>query len=284
MSRYLDHDNLASKQPNGEDERVCKVPKLSLKTNALKHAYYKLPKLSCKGEQFFYLQDSVLRINRTLLGERKITRCVYRAVERIDDRHYKFSEPLIKKDNFEIRVKNDFFLVECCTNTSHAEKDNNQRNDESIQKPNVMNEKNTSPHNMHPVNITKPDEIDLSQNKALEEDMETCSQQIDQFFAQIHRKHDVLRRIASIKPFVNSTQLNVLMIALDSMSHMAYQRCLPKTYAYLKDTLKAVILDAYNVIGDGTTAAIIPMFTGNCVLHLNRYLLTRFIGSRNIHA
>ena len=62
------------------------------------------------------------------------------------------------------------------------------------------------------------------------------------------------------------------MFALDSMSHMAYQRLLPKTYAYLRDTLNAVILDAYNIVGDGTTPAIIPMLTGKCVVCLTRYL------------
>ena len=244
MSHYLDHGNLKSKQPHSEDERVCKVPKLSLNTNALKRGYRKLPKLSCRGNQLFYLQDSVLRINRTLLGERKIIRCVYRAVDRINDRNYKFSEPLIKKDNFEIRVKNDFFFVECCTE-------------------NYTNVENAS---LHELNVTKPDEIDLSHNKPVEKELETCSPQTEQFFAQIHRKHDVLERIGSRKPFVNSTQLSVLMFALDSMSHLAYQRHLPKTYAYLKNTLKAVILDAYNIVGDATTAAIIPILTGNFFL------------------
>ncbi len=248
MSLYLDHGNFTSKQPNGKDERVCKVPKLSLKTNALKLGYRKLPKLSCKGNQLFYLQDSVLRINRTELGEKNITRCVYRAIERLNDRRHKFSEPLVRKDNFEIRVKNDFYLVECCTEKNKT----SQRNDRNV--------KNAG---LHELNGTNPDEIDLSQNKPLKTKLETCSPQTGQFFAHIHRKHDVLERILSIKPFVNSTQLNVLMFALDSMSHMAYQRYLPKTYAYLKDTLKAVILDAYNIVGDATTAAIIPILTGN---------------------
>ena len=71
------------------------------------------------------------------------------------------------------------------------------------------------------------------------------------------------RELLAKKPFVNSTQLNVLMFALDTMSHMAYQRHLPKTYAYLMDTLKAVILDSYNIVGDGSTVAIIPILTGN---------------------
>ena len=48
------------------------------------------------------------------------------------------------------------------------------------------------------------------------------------------------------------------------MSHLSYQRKLPLTYAYLRDTLKAVILDGYNIVGDATTAALIPITTGKC--------------------
>lgn len=42
MPRYLDHGNLTSKQQSGEDDRVCKVPKSSLKTNAFKDGYARL--------------------------------------------------------------------------------------------------------------------------------------------------------------------------------------------------------------------------------------------------
>ncbi|KAK2142660.1 hypothetical protein LSH36_926g00042 [Paralvinella palmiformis] len=77
-----------------------------------------------------------------------------------------------------------------------------------------------------------------------------------------------MERVARIKPFANSTQMNILMFALDSMSHMSYQRMLPKTYAYLKHTLQAITLDAYNIVGDATTAAIIPIFTGQTEIEL----------------
>ena len=70
---------------------VCKVSKLA--------------KLNCKQNHLFCLQDSVLRI----------TRCVYRAVEKLSERRRKLSEPLMKKDNFDFRAENDFFHVECYT-------------------------------------------------------------------------------------------------------------------------------------------------------------------------
>ena len=56
--------------------------------------------------------------------------------------------------------------------------------------------------------------------------------------------------------------MNVLMFAMDSMSHLSYRRKMPKTYEYVKNKLRAVILNSYNIVGDATTAAIIPMLTG----------------------
>ncbi|KAK2165814.1 hypothetical protein LSH36_45g10046 [Paralvinella palmiformis] len=64
-----------------------------------------------------------------------------------------------------------------------------------------------------------------------------------------------------------TTQMNVLMLVLDSMSHMSYQRLLPKTYAYLKDNLKAAILDGYNIVGDGTLSAFTPILTENSTIN-----------------
>ena len=90
----------------------------------------------------------------------------------------------------------------------------------------------------------------------------------DQFFVQVHPKPEVFERISKIK--VASRQhpprMNVLMFALDSMSHLCYQRKMPKTYKYLKDVLGAAMLENYNIVGDATTAAIIPMLTGTFVL------------------
>ena len=114
---YLDHGNLSSSQPSSKDERVCKVPKLNLKITTVKDVYRKLPNLNCKGNQLFYLQDSVLRWNRTVLGVKKITRWVYRAVERLNDRSQMFSEPLMKKDNFEAEWRTISFLSSAAQKT-----------------------------------------------------------------------------------------------------------------------------------------------------------------------
>ena len=63
--------------------------------------------------------------------------------------------------------------------------------------------------------------------------------------------------------------MNVLIFAMDSMSHLTYQRKLPKTYEYIQRKLGSVVLNGYNIVGDATTAAIIPMTTGK---HFYRFI------------
>ena len=91
----------------------------------------------------------------------------------------------------------------------------------------------------------------------------------DQFLVHVYPRHDVhdriLKQLKELKPEKSNLaypSMNVLIFGLDSMSHMAYQRKLPKTYRYLQDDLGAVILDGYNIVGDATTAALLPMLTG----------------------
>ncbi|XP_058825046.1 uncharacterized protein LOC131685374 [Topomyia yanbarensis] len=62
--------------------------------------------------------------------------------------------------------------------------------------------------------------------------------------------------------------INVLMMGFDSLSRNAFIRKLPKTYKYLTKYLKADVLQGYNIIGDGTPQALIPLLTGFTELEL----------------
>ncbi|CAG5127706.1 unnamed protein product [Candidula unifasciata] len=63
--------------------------------------------------------------------------------------------------------------------------------------------------------------------------------------------------------YVTATaDLNVLMFGIDSMSSMTFQRKLPDSLNFLKKDLKAVIFEGYNIVGDATTQALLPMFLG----------------------
>lgn len=90
----------------------------------------------------------------------------------------------------------------------------------------------------------------------------------DQLFVQVNAQSEVFERIAQKrKSRIKLKKMNVLMFGLDSMSHLSYQRKLPKTYKYLQE-LGAVIMNGYNIVGDATTAALIPMLTGKTEMEL----------------
>ena len=56
--------------------------------------------------------------------------------------------------------------------------------------------------------------------------------------------------------------LNVLVIGFDSVSRLTWMRSLPRTYDYLVDVLGTVVLEGYNIVGDGTPQALLPILTG----------------------
>lgn len=65
-----------------------------------------------------------------------------------------------------------------------------------------------------------------------------------------------------------SLKLNVLMFGFDSLSRLGFMRKLPKSYKYLKDQLNSLVLEGYNIVGDGTPQALIPILTGKIELEL----------------
>ena len=64
--------------------------------------------------------------------------------------------------------------------------------------------------------------------------------------------------------------LNVLMFGFDSLSKNTFMRKLPHSYQFLKESLKAVVLEGYNIVGDGTPQALIPILTGQ-LSHLSHF-------------
>ena len=74
-------------------------------------------------------------------------------------------------------------------------------------------------------------------------------------------------------------RLNVLMMGFDSLSRNAFIRKLPKTYDYLTKILEADVLKGYNIIGDGTPQALIPILTGYTELELPETRKRKFIST-----
>ncbi|KAK2140947.1 hypothetical protein LSH36_1199g00017 [Paralvinella palmiformis] len=225
-----------------EEEQVCKVPKLSLDDKKYRGDFKVLAKLSCRGKSLFHLQNSVLRINRTLLDGKPLSYCIYAAVDRIDHWKVRYSTSLKRHSNFEGKVDADFFRVQC-----------------------YVKNKYSSLQSMTPSNIGKEDSEDITflRSKGDNYNWNKVNPDYDQFVTQVHPRNDVMDRVSRTKSFINSTQLNVVIYGIDSMSRVSWKKILPKSYTYLRDTLKSVILQSYNIIGDGTVAALLPILTGH---------------------
>lgn len=56
--------------------------------------------------------------------------------------------------------------------------------------------------------------------------------------------------------------LNVLMFGFDSVSRNTWLRTLPKTHKYFTEVLGGIVLKGYNIVGDGTPQALLPILTG----------------------
>ncbi|XP_022828453.1 uncharacterized protein LOC111357890 isoform X2 [Spodoptera litura] len=61
---------------------------------------------------------------------------------------------------------------------------------------------------------------------------------------------------------------NVMIFGFDSTSKLGILRNLPKSFDHIKNHLKATVLDAYNIVGDGTPAALFPILSGKTELEL----------------
>lgn len=79
--------------------------------------------------------------------------------------------------------------------------------------------------------------------------------------AGVRMDEDIMGRIGWEYLPKNALKLNVLIFGFDSLSRMTFMRKLPKSYNKLK-SLNALILEGYNIIGDGTPQALIPILTG----------------------
>lgn len=80
--------------------------------------------------------------------------------------------------------------------------------------------------------------------------------------AGIRHDQDVLDRSGWDKVPKDALHLNVLMFGFDSLSRNMFIRKMPQSYHYMKESLNAIVLQGYNIVGDGTPQALIPILTG----------------------
>ena len=80
-----------------------------------------------------------------------------------------------------------------------------------------------------------------------------------EFHLDVQPRREYLERMAETKPGI---PLNVMMVGMDSTSHVHFQRKLGPVYKYLKEDLQSVIFNGHSIVGDGTTANVVGMLVG----------------------
>jgi len=86
----------------------------------------------------------------------------------------------------------------------------------------------------------------------------TATDGYDQWIARIHPDSEVAARETA----TTSKRLNVLILAMESVSSMSFATDLPKSHRFLVNQPNTVLFTGYNVIGDAAPANIIPVLTG----------------------
>uniref|UniRef100_A0A5S6R4W0 DUF229 domain containing protein n=1 Tax=Trichuris muris TaxID=70415 RepID=A0A5S6R4W0_TRIMR len=80
------------------------------------------------------------------------------------------------------------------------------------------------------------------------------------YHATIVRKQDSQRKVVQMDGF--SRPLNIYFLGFDSLSRLMFMRKLKETYKYVTEVLNGTVLEMYNIVGDGTRSALLPILTG----------------------
>ncbi|KAK3922998.1 Arylsulfatase [Frankliniella fusca] len=86
--------------------------------------------------------------------------------------------------------------------------------------------------------------------------------------AGIRHSEEIVDRIGWDQVPADGLGLSVIMWGMDSISRNNFIRKLPRTHKFLTETLGALVLEGYNIVGDGTPQALIPILTGSTELEL----------------
>jgi hypothetical protein len=84
----------------------------------------------------------------------------------------------------------------------------------------------------------------------------------------VHLKKEVEKGCKeNFQKFENSRKeyLSILMLGVDSISHINMMRYMTKTRSYLLNEMSAIELVGYNKVADNTFVNIVPMTAGNYV-------------------
>ena len=83
-------------------------------------------------------------------------------------------------------------------------------------------------------------------------------------YSGVHYSEERSGRSRHADPLLSGFEgLSIAILGFDSMSRMSWLRRLKKTREYFHDVMNGIELKSHNIVGDGTTAVILPMLTGH---------------------
>ena len=236
---------------------VCRYPDFNLNDDTIGQYFDHPAPLDCGGMQLFFFQNGQLRLNEELYNKAGLSfsRCSFRVIEWKDDNSFVYGEETLNTVfPFVVSVKHDFFRVQCHSKVgqTHKKSDNERPNDDETDKTDG--------------NLDADKEVTVEAVAAEDISSEKNDDEVtyEQFIAQVSTRLNVKKRAEELLANMGETnsQMNVLIFAVESLSRLSAMRLLPKTYAFLRNDLKAVVLNGYNTVGESTTGSIIPLLTG----------------------
>lgn len=90
----------------------------------------------------------------------------------------------------------------------------------------------------------------------------SCKSADGQKYANVHACIAPTTSRIPVENTSTSDRYNVLMFGFDSLSRQMFMRLLPNTHRYFTEVLGGSLLEGYNIVGDGTTQALLPILTG----------------------
>ncbi|KAI8503931.1 hypothetical protein Bbelb_179990 [Branchiostoma belcheri] len=254
-SGVQDHSNKEEPQHTG-----CRRPELDLYTPEIEHWFHDVEPLKCEvgQKELIHFQNDVIKIDLDILPE--VMKdfddfiCIFRSLYRRDEDYTHFDHEQIinmtgySKTVLDFNIDTDFFEISCGENPRHHDY------------------KDGYLYNLPDTDMTK--NVTNANDGLFDERQDALDVAYEMLFSHIHPKPTVFADAKQKLLKDTALGLNVLMFGFDSTSRLNFIRKLPKTYKYMTEILDSVVLTGYNIIGDATTAALIPMLTGQTEIEL----------------
>ena len=198
--RVKENNHIENNVPIITDKVIQDIEYISHKTSLCKHFGQRyasvnalspvMTSLNCGKEELFYAESNMFRLNNTILKGHRLKQCTYRPLVRTNDSMTSYKQPTT-------RTQKPFDI--------HVEDDFVRISCQLVEAGKTLNKSHKQ--------------------------MNKLQRDFDQFLAMINPKPSVYERISrQLMQGIPGQRMNVLVLGLDSVSHLAFQRHLPRTY------------------------------------------------------